>query len=583
MYSKLVPTVLAIALTSASLSAQINIPDPNFKAYLVGESTINTNGDSEIQYGEATAFNGAMNAANLGIEDLTGIEFFTSLRFLYCNGNNLTRLDLSQNDDLMLINCSNNSLYNLNLSQNSDLTTLYANNNAFFELNLANGNNSNMGTLDITDNPNLSCVNVDANVVGNIPSGWQKDANASYSDACSPCVLTIPDANFKSALLSHNPVIDTDGNGEIECLEAAYFDGTMNVEQMNISNMTGIEKFYSLPLLYCGNNQITELDLSNSKNLVGVYCFNNQLTQLDIANGNNSNMLAMYAIFNASLSCIKIDPNFTPPTDGSWQIDATATYNPNCVYASCMVSFPDANFKNAILNHNPVIDTDGDGDIDCSEASAFTGTLELSNQSISDFSSISAFKNITGLNCSLNNITDLDLSANTSLTTLNCSRTLLTDLDISTYSSITSLNCSINNQLVSLNIANGNNSNFTNFVGTNNSGVSCIKIDAGFTPPTDGSWLKDANTIYDSNCTISVNETATDISSINIFPNPTQGIINIYGDDVIEQVTVYNLQGKEMMVTQNTNEINISDLANGVYILQVQTDHELITQQIVKQ
>ena len=35
----------------------VNIPDANFKAYLVGDSAINTNGDNQIQVSEAIAFN----------------------------------------------------------------------------------------------------------------------------------------------------------------------------------------------------------------------------------------------------------------------------------------------------------------------------------------------------------------------------------------------------------------------------------------------------------------------------------------------------------------------------------------------
>ena len=58
---------------------QVYIPDANFKAYLVGNSAINTNGDSEIQVSEATAFNGAIFCSNMSISDLTGIESFIAL------------------------------------------------------------------------------------------------------------------------------------------------------------------------------------------------------------------------------------------------------------------------------------------------------------------------------------------------------------------------------------------------------------------------------------------------------------------------------------------------------------------------
>lgn len=48
-----------LVATASFMSAQnVNIPDANFKAYLVGNSAINTNGDGEIQVSEAAAFTG---------------------------------------------------------------------------------------------------------------------------------------------------------------------------------------------------------------------------------------------------------------------------------------------------------------------------------------------------------------------------------------------------------------------------------------------------------------------------------------------------------------------------------------------
>ena len=76
---------------------QVNIPDANFKAYLVGNTAINTNGDTEIQLSEATAFNGQINCSSDNISDLTGIEAFTALTELYCYNNQLTSLDVISN------------------------------------------------------------------------------------------------------------------------------------------------------------------------------------------------------------------------------------------------------------------------------------------------------------------------------------------------------------------------------------------------------------------------------------------------------------------------------------------------------
>ena len=65
---------LAIAFHCAS-AQNVNIPDAKFKAALVGNSSINTNGDTEIQVSEAMSYTGesllAYDSA-FSISDLTG-------------------------------------------------------------------------------------------------------------------------------------------------------------------------------------------------------------------------------------------------------------------------------------------------------------------------------------------------------------------------------------------------------------------------------------------------------------------------------------------------------------------------------
>jgi Leucine-rich repeat (LRR) protein len=105
-------------------SQNVDIPDANFKAYLVGNTNINTNGDTEIQVSEATAFNGTMFCDEIGISNLTGIQAFTALTYLWCSDNQLTSLDVSQNTALTYLWCSDNQLTSLDVSQNTALTTL---------------------------------------------------------------------------------------------------------------------------------------------------------------------------------------------------------------------------------------------------------------------------------------------------------------------------------------------------------------------------------------------------------------------------------------------------------------------------
>ena len=73
----------------------VNIPDANFKAYLIRNSAINTNGDKEIQVSEARNFNGTINCSKYGIYNLKGIEAFTALTYLDCSFNHFLALDVS--------------------------------------------------------------------------------------------------------------------------------------------------------------------------------------------------------------------------------------------------------------------------------------------------------------------------------------------------------------------------------------------------------------------------------------------------------------------------------------------------------
>jgi len=71
--------LILLCLPFIGLGQNVNIPDANFKAYLVGHWAINTNGDAEIQVSEAAAFNGQILCDSMFISDLTGIEEFILL------------------------------------------------------------------------------------------------------------------------------------------------------------------------------------------------------------------------------------------------------------------------------------------------------------------------------------------------------------------------------------------------------------------------------------------------------------------------------------------------------------------------
>ena len=72
-------------------------------------------------------------------------------------------------------------------------------------------------------------------------------------------------------------------------------------------------------------------------------------------------------------------------------------------------------------------------------------------------------------------------------------------------------------------------------------------------------------------------------TAFNVYPNPTDGIVNIEGVKVA-QVQVYNILGQPVRTFTNANEIHMKDLPNGVYLLRI-TDKEgnTFSERIVKE
>jgi Leucine-rich repeat (LRR) protein len=223
----------------------VNIPDANFKAYLVGEPLINTNGDSEIQQSEATAFNGTISCYYMNISDLTGIENFTALTTLFCYENQLTSLDVSQNTalttlfcdfnqltsldvsgatDLYFLQCQSNQLTSLDVRTNTALQYLYCYSNQLTSLDVRNGNNVNFAYFNATVNPNLSCISVDDSSWST--ANWTNiDPQNYFSNNCPPSAIEEHTTNKE--LLKVTDLLGRETKGTNQPLFYIYDDGTV--------------------------------------------------------------------------------------------------------------------------------------------------------------------------------------------------------------------------------------------------------------------------------------------------------------------------------------------------------------------
>lgn len=73
-------------------------------------------------------------------------------------------------------------------------------------------------------------------------------------------------------------------------------------------------------------------------------------------------------------------------------------------------------------------------------------------------------------------------------------------------------------------------------------------------------------------------------SNWNIYPNPTNGILNITTDKEIQKISLFDVLGKQIMdVTFNASTINMSDIKSGVYVLKAHfKDGDTIIKKIIK-
>lgn len=74
------------------------------------------------------------------------------------------------------------------------------------------------------------------------------------------------------------------------------------------------------------------------------------------------------------------------------------------------------------------------------------------------------------------------------------------------------------------------------------------------------------------------------LAGVSIYPNPSTDVLNISApaNVDVESVTLYDVLGKSVNADFNNGTVNISALANGIYVLQVKTSEGILTQKVVK-
>ncbi len=292
---------------------QDTFPDEHFMEYI--SETIDTDSDGFLSDEEKLVVT-EIDVSNMFIQDLTGIKFFSNLESLNCSLNILSSLDLGGLSKLKSLDCSWNNIRDIILDNCSSLKEINAEKNAYI---ISNKNTSSPKVATgpaIIDAQTLSENNFDnstdetssfQNNSENIPSNTvdkkTTEVNITSSSSISIDLVAVnsiketslvnvdddsfPDVTFREYISN---IADRDNDNildESELEEVTY----LYLDDLNISNLTGIEYFKNIVYLSLNNNQVELLNVSDFTYLLELYCNNNRLTSLDVSQNANLDLI----------------------------------------------------------------------------------------------------------------------------------------------------------------------------------------------------------------------------------------------------------------------------------------------------
>ncbi|MGH1387059.1 T9SS type A sorting domain-containing protein [Kordia sp.] len=219
-------------------SANVAVPDMNFEQALV-----NQNIDSDGIVNGFVLRSDVINITYLdvnssNISDLTGIEAFTSLETLFVFNNNLTTVDLNQNNALEALLIAFNQLTSIDVSNNTNLISISLNNNSISDIDLSSNinltqvyiENNNLTTLDVSTLTNLEELT--------IPNNMVEELDLSQNTMLTSVILnnnalkTLDIKNGANSTINTSNFIVT-SNPDLTCVE---------VDDVNYSNTTWTQK-----------------------------------------------------------------------------------------------------------------------------------------------------------------------------------------------------------------------------------------------------------------------------------------------------------------------------------------------------
>ena len=435
-----------ITITQSAIPV-LDIPDPNFKAYLV--ANYDQNSDNEISRFEIEKLKSLI-VSSLGIASLEGIEHFTNLEGLACDNNSLTELDLSKNTQLTELTCGYNKISKLILPPNAEKMTW-----------LSCGDNKLTGKLDCSNWVNLTNLNCHTN-----------NFTALDLTGCSELIGLSCGNNNLTSLNVHDcsnlTTLQCDGN-KLSSLDISMCPylltlscGNNNLETLDLSNCHNLDR------LFCQDNKLSSLDISMCLKLSLLYCQNNMLTLLTLGNASTlrdldcsqNQLSSLIATSCTSLTQLTCDNNNIRILDISncYNLGDLIWHN-NPFEEINLGDVASITFHNYAAIYDPTKTTDYpylsyalNNSTKLKITSSRYSRLNVSGNQLESLD-ISQSPNIQKLYCNNNNLTTLDVTKHRQLVELNCEANHMTELNLETNSLLQYLKCNYN-QLTALKTTN---------------------------------------------------------------------------------------------------------------------------------
>jgi len=415
-----------------------NFPDKVFRKYVL--DNLDYDKDGSLAVDEITD-SVAVEIAESGVKDLTGIEYLTNLHVLICSGNEITKLDLSKNTELKHLDCSNCQLTKLDLRKCRQLSNLYCTENQLTELNISGLSelttifcwNNEIKTLDVSSCSELTELQCYDNKISKLD--LRKCSQLRYlvcygNDLTSLDLSKAPKLNYLCCDDNKLTELDLTGQKEIEVIVCGQnqiaslkLGKKPNLTFLDVSNNKignlDISSFENLTDYCCNGCGLTELDVSHNTKLTFLACYENKIAKLDVSN--NPELNALYCDENP-IGILDISKNT--------KLEHLSVYN--CGLTSIDVSKAPA-LKNLDCSENPI------------------GTLNVTKNTKLEYLQaygcgltsldVSKCSHLILLSVSSNMIKALDLSKNSDLEYFNCGENELTELDISNLKSLKTVHC----------------------------------------------------------------------------------------------------------------------------------------------